>query len=801
MIIGLAQDLRLALRRLAQAPGFSLAVLLMLALGIAFSVIMAGVLRGVLGSLPYPQAGDVVVVESHSAERGVSHGSLTPVEALRLAQDDAPFAEFGYYVWNGMTVTQGERPREIATAQVSVGFFPALGMAPLLGRWFAAEDFEGAHDAVVLAHAEWQRLFGGDPDAIGRFVDITGESSGRLRVVGVMPPAFDLPSDMVGAWRPQPRAAWPLDQPWTRHGRFVAAVARLDPAIGQAAMAQRLDAISAELAEGHGLPQGQWQVRPRALLDVIVGDLRGGLWGAFALALLVLLIACANAAILIDARQVARRHQQAVVQALGASRGRLYRALLLEVGLLTGLAVALGVALAVLGIDVLRELARSSLPRVDEIAVDGVALGIAVTAGLCVPLVAALAGALRPRGEASEAMRGGGKGVVGGARRRGWLPALGVALSTVSLVAGSALLFSLWRLQAVDPGLRHDNVYAYQLFHDGEIAHATFAGHLRERLLALPGVEQVAVSSSAPFTTQIGRMTVDAKLPERDAPEPWDIALRRVSPEYAGLLRIPLLKGRMFDANDRPGGEKVAIVNRELARLLFGEEDAVNRLVELPLRNGPRVAYRIVGVSGDTRADGLRAPPGPELWIPFAAEPSMAMSFLVAAKQPLDNYEKQFADALFEVDPREAGSLAQTLSDGVAAQLAPARFFARTVGALAVASLLLAAFGVYAVAALRQQQRVSEFGLRLAVGASPRRLALHMLGDSARAVLTGIALGLCAAWAALRVLQAQLFGLEGGQAGVIGAGVLVMVLAALIAALLPALRAARVEPIRALRHE
>lgn len=791
-------DFTRSARRLTQTPGFSLAVLIMLALGIAFSTSMVGVLRGVLGSLPFPQPEQVVVLESASAERGVSQGGLTPAEALRLSAPDTPFAEFGYYTWGGMTVTLGERPREISTSQVSPGFFPALGMQPLLGRWFIDAEFDAASDAVVLAHAEWQRLFGGDPEVLGRHVETT---EGRLRVVGVMPPTFAIPSEVIGAWRPQARDGWPLDQPWAWNARFVAAVARLDPALGEAALAQRLDALSAELAERHQLPQGQWQLRPRALLDVIIGDLRGVLWGAFAVAVLVLLIACANAALLIDARQLARRHQQAVEQALGASPRRLYGALILEVGLLTLLAVALGVALALFGLDTLRELARSSLPRVDAIAIDGVALGVAATLGLLAPLVAALAGALRPHAEPSEAMRGGGKGVVGHARRRFALPALGVALSTVSLVAGSALLFSLWRLQAVDPGLRHEHVYVYQLFHGGEVAHSEFARRLRERLLALPGVEQVAVSSSAPLASQIGNMSIDLKLPERAQPEPWNLGLRRVSPEYAGLLRIPLLHGRMFDADDRPGSERVAIINRELGRRLFGGDSPLDRIVELPLGHGPRVPYRIVGVSEDIRNNGLRAAPEPELWIPFAAEPSMAMSILVAASRPLAGHEKLFADALYAVDPREAVTLAMALSDGVDAELAPVRFFTRTVGAFALAALLLAAFGVYAVATLRQQSRTAEFGLRLAIGARPFAVAVQMLGESARAVLLGIALGMAGAWAALRLLQAQLFGLEGTHTSALAAGVGLLLGVALLAAALPALRAARIDPMQALRHD
>ncbi len=792
----LLRDLRFALRRLLQAPGFSLAVLLMLALGIALSATMLGVLRGVLGSLPYPQADQVVVVEASSAELDVQRGGLSPAEAIRLAEPDSPFAHFGYYDWNGMTVTQSDRAREITTIRVSPGFFPALGMPPLLGRWIAEADIDAA-DAVVLSHGEWQRLFGGDPQVIGRALETT---AGRLQVVGVMPAGFNIPSDAAGAWRPLPRDAFPLDQPWTWHARFVSAVARLDPAVAEQALAQTLDARIAEVAKRHGLPPRQWQVRGRPLLDVIVGDLRGVLWAAFAVALLVLLIACANVAILVDARQVARRHEQAVVQALGASRQRLYRSLLLEIAVLTGLGVLLGVGLAMLGIDALRELARSSLPRVDDILIDPLVLGASAALGLLVPLVATLAGALRPRAEAAEAMRSGGKGVVGGASRRGWLPLAGVALSTVSLIAGSALLFSLWRLQAVDPGLRHHNVYALQLFHENGLEQRRdFARRLQARLAALPSVEQVAVSSAAPMSP-MGNFSIDIKLPERSEPEPYRLNLRRVSNEFPALLGIRAVAGRLFGDAERSDGEKVAVVNRELARRLFGEGEAVNRIVELPLADGPRVAYRIVGVSENFHNQGLRARTEPELWVPFEPAPSVGMTFLVGSRKPIAGVDRRFADALHEIDRNEAATLVFPLSESVDEQLAASRFFARTVGGFALAALLLAAFGVYAVASLRQQQRVAEFGLRLAIGAHPRTLVAQMLGDSARPVFGGIALGLFGAWAVLRVLQSQLFGVDGIEPGVIGSGVGLLLLAALLAALLPAVRAARTDPMRALRE-
>ena len=788
--------IRHALRRVLAARGFSITIVLMLALGIALSTIMVGVLRGVLGSLAFPQADQVVVVEGNSAELGIQNGSLTPAEAIALTRDDTPFAQFGFYDWNGITVLKDQRPREITVIRVSSGFFDALGVKPALGRWFNQTDFDSG-DSVILSHSEWQRLFAADPAAVGRRIETT---DGTLVVAGVMPAGFNTPSEDAGAWRVMPRDAFPLDQPWTWHARYLSAVARLDPAVSPASLSERLDRIATAVASRHNLSPGQWQIRTRAMLEVMVGELRGVLWGAFAIALLVLLIACANVAILVDARQVARSHQQALTQALGASRRRLYGDVLVEIGLLTCLGIGLGVALAVFGIDALRELARSSLPRVDEIKVDLAVLAAAIVLGLVVPLFAGLAGALKPRGSALEAMRGGGRGLIGFTKRRTWLPAIGVALSTVSLIAGSALIFSLWRLQELELGLAHQNVYAIQLFHEQAPAQRRmFSEQMRERLLALPSVRQVAVANAAPLS-QMGSISIDVKLPGREQPEPYQLGLRRVSNQFSDVLRVPLLKGRGFDHSDGIGADKVALINQVLARRLFGATDPLGKLLQLPLGDGPRVDYRVVGVVGDIRNQGLRSAAGPEIWVPFEQAPSVGMTFLVATHQPISEYERIFADALYEIDPKEAATLMFPLSESFESALAPTRFFARTVSAFAVAALLLAAFGVYAVAALRQQQRVGEFGLRLAVGAKPSALLRQMLRESMWPVLGGVVFGSGAALAVLRLLQSQLFGLESARLSVAASGILVLLTAALFAALVPAWRAARTQPMEALRQ-
>lgn len=794
--MSICTDFRYALRRLLQAPGYSLAVVLMLALGIAISTTLFAVLSGVLGSLPFPQSEQLVVVESRSPERGVSSSGLTPAEARRLEQRDSPFASMAYFNWGGMTVFAEERPREFNIAVVNSGFFATFGVQPLLGRWFEAGDHVSERGAVILSHAEWQRLLGGRADVIGTVIET---SEGGMQVVGVMPPEFAVPTSSIGAWRPLLNSTFDRSEPWIWNARYLDAYARLDPQVDATQRAQRLDQISAELMRTHSLAEPRWGLGDRPLLDSIVGSLHGVLWGVFGVALLVMLVACANVAILIDARQIQLRHQQAVAQALGATRSRLYRGLLLEIGLLTALALALGGLLSTLSVDALRELARGSLPRVDAIAIDTRVWLFALGLGLLVPLIAACVGALRLQAQAMEAMRA-GRAVLGRRTARAWLPAVGVALSTAGVVAGGALLVSLWQLQSVDPGLRHQGVYALQLFHRGdEDTLRDFAQRLTERLESLPGVQQVALASAAPLSI-IGNFSADLKLPERDQPEPFQIRIRQVSPNYMALMRQPLLEGRGIVDGDRAGSEPVTVINQTLSRQLFGDASALGRIIELPMGQSERVAYRVVGVAGDIRNRGLRASPGPELLIPYAIAPTAVMTHLLYAPNGLANHEKLLTDALYQVDPREASTQIYALSDAFDGELAQARFFARTVSMAALSALLLAAFGVYAVAALRQRQRVSEFGLRLAVGAAPRALALQSLKESTRVAALGIAIGLLGAWAVLRILSAQLFGLDGLQPMVIGAAILLLALTTVLAALAPAMRAARTDAMHALRE-
>lgn len=808
----LSVDLRYAARRLGNAPGFTFAVLTMLALGIALSVVMYCAVNGVLlRGLPFPNGDRIVMVSADNPTQDVPYAQLTTAEAQQLASGTTGFDALGFFQWSGVTVLDGGHPREIPALLVGAGFFETLGMKPLLGRSLSADDIRTGRPLAVISHAEWQRAFGGNPHVIGQRLDLIGDAP--LEIIGVMPPEIAVFAGQAGVWAPLRDPVLPQDAARRLDQRILQVIARLQDGVSLQQADAALDAQSAALRQAHGIGDGaaQWRLRAQPLLDVLVGDARGSLWSALALALMVLLIACANVAILVDARQTARRRELAVMQAIGASAPRLRRALMLELLIVTFAAVAIGIALAQGGIDLLRDLAQGSVPNVDGISMDWRVFGFAVLIGLAAPFAAVVNRSLQVRADPSEAIRAGAHGVVGARTSNRLLPALAMALSTVSLVVALGLGIGLWQLQRVDPGFATAQVHALQLFREslntdsgaaGPGEWAQFAGQVQDQLAALPGARAVALTTAAPLS-RIGAQTVDVQAIGIDDAQPVQVSVRRVSAEYRDLLGVRLLAGRDFDPNDRAGTESVAIINRTLARRLFGETSPLDRSISLPLSRTGRATCRVVGVVDDIRNDGLRTPSTPEVLVSFAQHARVAMTFLVRGDATFGNADALMAQALWRVDPRQSITRQFALDDDLAEETRPARFFARVVAFFAFAALLLAVIGAYAVASLAQKRRVSEFGLRLAVGASPRALALAVLRDSVIASVAGVAIGLLVAALALRLLDDGEVGIGPvtAQPLVIGLSIGMMTLAAVIAALLPALRAARTSPMLALREE
>ncbi len=794
------QDFHFALRRLRSDGAFTLGVLAMLALGLAVSVAMFSVLRGVvMSALPYPDAERVVSLEAVNAEQGVVDGNLTTAEAVRFAAEPTPFEALGYYTWGGITVVEGGEPREITVNPVSAGFFPALGIKPLHGRWIEARDAATDGESIVLSYTEWQRIFGGDPAAIGKLIDT---DRGRLEVLGVMPPAFGFPGSDVGGWQPISEKAIDPSRPGYWQARFVSAVARVAPGISTTQLDERMAQIVGEVRETHGIHDNGWRVAGSPLLEEMVASVRPVLWGAFAIALLVLLIACVNSAILLDARLVRRARELAIAQALGAGYGRLRRILAFELGVIVAAASAIAVGLIAFTLERFRTFAADRLPRAEAIALDGEGVGFALAAGAMALALIALQG-WRLRAQPAAALRSAGTGFGTKSTRRRWrlLPAVGIALSTIGVASAVALALSLAAMQSVDPGFRTQNVFVLQLFRSGDPAGwSTFAEQTLERLRALPGVEAAELSTSLPMSG-IGTFAVDIEKPGSALCEPLQARVRRVSAGYTGLLDIPVVEGRRFDDGDRAGSEPVTLVSHSLARRVFGEATALDQRIAVPLGRGPPIEHRIIGVMADTQNDTLRTAPQPELIVPFAQSPWLGMSFLVRGATLDASILRAMQTEVWAIDPREGITRAFALDDDLELQLAPSRFFAATIGLFALASLLLGALGVYAVTAFVQRERTPEYGLKLAIGAPPRAMAREIFGETLVVAVTGLAFGLVGAAASLRLLSGQLFEIGASDVAAYAAAVVTIATTALLAAAAPALRAARIDPMQALRNE
>jgi putative ABC transport system permease protein len=790
--MSLRTETRHALRSLIRSPRYALTAILMLALGIGLSVASYSVLHGLLlGSLPLHDGAAIRVLEARNPAEGIEGAQFTTEEAETLAEGVAGFQRIAYYLWYSVGVYDGERARNLTAHVVGPGYFEALGVTPALGRLIRDDDIREGRAVALLSHAEWQRSFGGSPAVIGQRLELIDDAP--LEVIGVLPPGIAVFSGDAELWRPLPP-----DRLWQgetrRTLRTLMLVGRVQPGTSTAAAEAALAARLAALPRGEG--RDGWQARTQSLLDQLLGDVRAALWGALALALLVLLIGATNLALMQAARRAAHQRDEAMLQALGATPARLRRARILELALLSAAATALGAALAVALVAGSRQWLISSLPRADEVHVDLGALGFAIALGLLIPAVGLLLGARRGRcAQAGTLRAAAGLGPLAAPR---WLPGVAVALATVSVVAALALGDGLRRLQQVDPGYRAESVQVLQIFRVGTEAFVPFAEGLIETLAALPGVEQVALTSAVPLS-DIGSAAVDLRRNEQDPGALQQAGMRKVSAGYRELLDIPLIAGRDFDARDRRGAPDVVLLSEAAARRLFPGQSPIGRTIERSLGRGDWTEHTVVGVIGDIRNRGPRAEPTPEILVPFAQSPRVGMAFLIRGQGA--GLEAAIREALHRVDPRQPITAQYALSDALAEQLKPAQLFASAAGVYSLLALLLAALGLYALAALEQRRRLPEYGLRAAIGARPGQLAALALRDSARVSAAGALLGAIVVAAAFHSTDLQALGIApGAPVPALLAGSLVMALISVLASYLPARRAARVDPMAVLRE-
>ena len=807
----LLQDLRYGLRSLRRTPAFAIVAILTLALGIGattaiFSVVNAVILR----PLPYPDADRVVMVWMDNKRLGMPEDIHSWPNFADLDARNAVFEDMAGYTMAGFNVTggcaEGEcEPRRISGVAARPELFPLLGVSAARGRVFGEDEaIEGRDDVVVISHGLWASQFGSDQQILGR----TARFNGRERtIIGVMPRDFAFPSVETQAWVPFVLDSITRQQ---RQSFFLFGIGRLKDGVTLERAQSEMSGIMRQLEEEYPTNR-DYGINLVALPDQVVGkSLRTALWVMLAAVGAVLLIACANVANLMLSRAAVREREVGVRLALGAGRPRLVRQLLTESVLLGVLGSVFGLALAWAGLELLIGLAPADIPRLDQVRLDplvlGVALLLAIVTGLAFGLVPALQ-ASRP--SLTDALREGARGTGGahGHRIRRLLAAGQVALVLVLLTSAGLLVRSFLELQRIDLGFRPDNLLTMRVALPGfkyptPQARIAFFEQAQERIAAIPGVQRVGAISgiflsdtpnSASFTIE-GR----ERTPEIANTE---LPIDAVTPSYFETMGIPLLRGRHFTAQDAQGAPPVVIINETMAKRYWPTEDPLGKRFKYGEETSQAPMMTVVGVVGDMRRTGFDRPVRYETFLPHGQAPRGAMTLTIrTAAAPLALTASVRAQ-LRALDPEqpiyEIASMDELLSDRIAQR----RFSMALLGAFAGLALVLGIIGVYGVTSYLVTQRTREVGLRLALGAQPGDLVSMVVRQGMLVAAVGIAVGLVAALLLTRLMRSLLYEVSPTDVATLVAVTAVLALATLAANWLPARRAARVDPLVALRAD
>jgi putative ABC transport system permease protein len=806
----LRQDLRFAVRTLLKKPLITAVAAATLALAIGANTAIFSVVRTVLlAPVPFKDPERLVVMRETNPQRGDDRAP-TSIPAWTAYRDESGVFEelAGSRDWLPNLTGSGE-PETLSAYRFSGALFRTLGVPPLMGRTFGEEEDRPGHErVVVLSHALWQRRFGGDPAVLGRSLTLDGAP---YTVIGVMPASFRHPARSE-LWVPlAPHAALAGDP----NPRFVRIVGRLKPGVTLEQARTAVGEVGRRLAERYPEPQAGYTPLVQAMDPRNARDVRPALMVLLGAVVFVLLIACANVSNILLARATDRQREIAIRASLGASRRRLVGQLLTESVLLALVGGAAGIGLAVWGVDALlglfpRTVANVAIPRVDEIRLDGVvlafALGLSVLTGLVFGLVPALQ---TSRAALSETLREGGRGGGEGRRTRRFRSSLVVAEFALALVltAGAMLLLrSFIRLRGGELGFEPRGVTtAYvQLppYKYGTVdKRLTFTSAVMERVRALPGAGAAGLTTFIPLSGW--NTVVDIELegqptPPEGRPQP---EFHSVDEGYFGAMRIPLRQGRLLTADDRQGAPAVIVVNETFARRHFPGQDPLGRRVTFTVSNdaGPQ-QWQIVGVVGDVRHFGLAEPAPAELYVPYRQAPLRLVTLVVRGAPGVDLGDG-LRQAVWSVDKDQPLLMVMPMAQLAADSITLRRVSTILLGGLSAVALFLAALGIYGVMAHSVARRTHEIGVRMAVGARTRDVVGLVLREGGRLAALGGALGLLAALALTRLLESLLFGVSPTDPLSFAAVVAFLSACALLGCWLPARRAARVDPVIALRYE
>src|SRR5215510_517363 len=786
------QDLRYGARMMLKNPGFTFIAVITLSLGIGANTAVFSVVHAVLlKPLPYKDGERIVVA------------NVSPPDFRDVKESAQVFDRMAIWASNLYNVTINGETTQVRGAIVSPEFLPMLSQ-PALGRFWRPE--EDTQHLAVISHDYWQKSFGGAPDIIGRNVKLYGKPH---TIIGVTPPEFQYPSREFKLWNTMGAAMVEAKgQMENRQFRIFRAVARLKPGVGSAQMQAEMDVISERLQRQYPDTNSGVRINFTPLYDRIVGDVQRALWVLLATVGLVLLIACANLANLTLSRMAAREREIAIRTALGAGRWRVTRQLITESLMLAAIGGGCGLMLATWGLDALVAFNPADIPRLTGVRINAQALLFTLTVSVATGLIFGLVPAWQAsRGNLNQTLRDGGRGAAGNVksvRLRSALVIVEIALSLVVLVGAGLLIKSFDRLLGVETGFKSQNLFTAGLtlveFKDPQ-RRANLASQAIARIAEIPAVDVVSGGSALPPVNaqRVTRFAVQGSTNESGALSTSYFIT--ASPDYFRALGTRMVEGREFTPRDDAAAAKVVIINHTMARNLFPNESAVSKRLQIVNSEQSNEWREIVGVVGDVRYSGLDDPGAAAIYTPFAQTPFMWTNLMIRASVQPQTLFQSVRKAVVSVDPLLEASNIRTMDQLVSESVARPRFNTSLLAAFAALALALAAVGIYAVIAYSVTQRTHEIGVRLALGSRKGNVILLILKQGMTPALVGAALGLGGAWAMTRLMSGLLFEVSATDPVTFAAVSLLLMTIALLACWIPARRAAKVDPMIALRCE
>ncbi len=796
-------DLRFGARLFLRNPGLTATAVLTLALGIGANTAVFSALDAVLiRPMPYRDSERLVMIWEDASFVGFPRNTPAPGNYAEWAKRNTVFTGMAALRSRRANLTGFGSPEVVAGRGVTANLFEVLGVTPLLGRVFTEDEDRRRVHVVVISHGLWQRRFAGEPSAVGRDILMNGE---KTTVIGVMPRGFSFPRGREEYWAP---AGFTPEDLANRGGHFLNVVARLKPGVTLERARSEMDAIARRLQREFPATNRSVGAVVVPLREELTGETGTALPVLLAAAGFVLLIACTNVASLMLARGWARQREIAVRSALGAGRGRLIRQMLTEALLFAAAGAGLGLLIARWSLSLLKGIIPLALSNWVEISLNGRVLAFTAAIAVATAVLFGLAPALQAgRIAVSERLKQGGRSVAGGGLAWRALVSAEVGLALVLLVGAALMVRTLMRFRALDLGFRAENLITMQTPLTGtkyasDERRRAFFDRVCERTRAIPGVVSAGFASNLPFTS-IGntRSFRIEGLPEPPPGNSQDALYREVTPDYLATMRVRLRQGRLPGSSDGAESAPVAVINETFARAYFAGTPLGHRLTFGSPRPGMKW-YTIVGVVEDLRERGFRPEAKPAVYVSVnqVEDPEAFMLVVRAAGNPT-NLLNDIRRAIWSVDPEQPVTQVRSMEEILDLDVAGRRQQMAVLATFAGIALALAAIGIYGVLSFAVTQRTREIGLRMALGATRAEVIGMVAGQGLKLALAGAAAGTVTALLSMRALASFLYGVTPTDAATYALMAALLLAVSIVACVAPARRAARIDPITALRDE